>query len=701
MTLLDTGREGDGLAIRPKVLRLSEAGAQGSSSVGAKAANLARAHALGHPVLAGFVITIDGARSWDDTDVRARIRDAWGELTDDGEQCVVVRSSSTAEDTDTSSQAGRFTSVLRVKGWSAFVDAVDDVLQSADAAGVDAPMAVLVQPWLDAEAGGVAFGRDPVTGSDDIVVSAVSGGPHTLVSGDEQGTSLRLTRHGRVQRSTDAHPPAPGPVEPPALGRRARHQLARIVRRLGRAFGGPQDVEWAIDRTHRLWLLQNRPITTAATPPSGPVLGPGPIAETFPEQLSPLEEDLWLDPLRDGLSEALSLSGTRRRGDIERSPVIVSVAGRPAVDLGLIGAAPGRRGWWRVLDPRPGARRVSASWRVGRLRAALPNLAEDVIHDVDESLLDVPALSALSTEQLGLVLRNAQPVLRALHGHEILIGMLLPGGSARSLAALALSETRRGRAAGLSDDEIIERHPATLSLVPPRVGPPPQLPPVDGAEPTADRPREDDDPTGQLREALRLRARWVHELTARAAWELAQRLRDAGRLHDAGCIRHLRLEEVHDLVEGGTAPPGLRDRLLAETPPLPAAFRLREDGGVVGVHIGTAAVGAGGGRAEGTVHHGDTPPPGSVLVVGNLSPRLAPVLPNLVGLIAETGSPLSHVAILARELGIATVVGYPEALTSFDDGDRVVVDGVTGEVTTKAHTHPAEDSPRSREEVTQ
>ena len=594
-----------------------------------------------------------------------------------------MRSSSTVEDAEESSQAGKFTSVLRVRGWSDFKSAVRDVLSSAAAGGTDAPMAVLVQTWLDAQTGGVAFGRDPVTGADDIVVSAVTGGPHTLVSGDQQGTTLHLSRHGRVRQGSDATRRAPdSPTEDPLrLSRRARHDLARLVDSLGRSFGGPQDVEWAIDGSDRLWLLQNRPITASSEVAAGPVFGPGPIAETFPEQLAPIEEDLWVDPLRRGLAAALVLSGLRRRPEIERSPIVVSVGGRLAVDLDLIGAAPSRRRWWRALDPRPGARRVSAAWRVGQLRAALPKLAENVVHDTDEALLDVPALDALSDEDLVLVLRNAAPILQALHGYEVLMGMLLPAVSVPSMTARAIADTQRGRSRGLSDAEIIDEYPVTLALVPPRVGPVSTLPRIEGDR-AFDPPEIDADHRDELlRESLRLRIRWVHELTAHATWELAQRMHDDRRLHDASCVRQLRLDELDRLVRGATPPPALRDRLVADAPPLPAAFRFREDGGIAAVGVDSVAVGAGGGRAEGTVHMGDDPPPGSVLVVDNLSPRLASVLPQLSGLIAETGSPLSHVAILARELGIATVVAYPDARNSFAPGDQVVVDGATGEVT--------------------
>jgi pyruvate,water dikinase len=69
-----------------------------------------------------------------------------------------------------------------------------------------------------------------------------------------------------------------------------------------------------------------------------------------------------------------------------------------------------------------------------------------------------------------------------------------------------------------------------------------------------------------------------------------------------------------------------------------------------------------------------------VLVVRTLDPGLAGVLPGLGGLVAETGSVLSHLAILAREYGVPTVVGFPDAPDRFAEGTWVVVDGSTGEV---------------------
>jgi pyruvate,water dikinase len=192
-----------------------------------------------------------------------------------------------------------------------------------------------------------------------------------------------------------------------------------------------------------------------------------------------------------------------------------------------------------------------------------------------------------------------------------------------------------------------------------------------------------------LREALRLRARWVQELGARAAWELAGRLERRGVLPERESVRWMTLGELRELLATGIVPDGMsRRRPTIAAPPLPARFRLASDGSPVAVAAARrrsarsgGGTGAGGGRGMGTVHDGvGPPPPGSVLVVRTLDPALAPLLPGLAGLVAETGSVLSHLAILAREFGVATAVGIEGAVTRFPPGTVVAVDGSTGEV---------------------
>jgi pyruvate,water dikinase len=89
---------------------------------------------------------------------------------------------------------------------------------------------------------------------------------------------------------------------------------------------------------------------------------------------------------------------------------------------------------------------------------------------------------------------------------------------------------------------------------------------------------------------------------------------------------------------------------------------------------------AGGGRGSGEVRSAEYAGPGDVLVVDVLAPALATKLPGLAGLVSETGSALSHLAILAREIGVPTVVAVAGARRRFPEGSRVVLDGLTGEV---------------------
>jgi pyruvate,water dikinase len=351
------------------------------------------------------------------------------------------------------------------------------------------------------------------------------------------------------------------------------------------------------------------------------------------------------------------------------------------MDLELVGALAVKRTLVSRLDPRPPVRRLGAAWRVGRLRAALPALASDIVRRVDAELASVPPVADLPDELLLRLLTRARQVLVSLHGHEMLAGLLPPPSLGEPTAAgVALAALAGARRSGLDDDDVLAAHPVVLALVAPSIadrGPLPVHVPA-GDEPAV---------VAALgpREALRLRVRWVHELTAVAARELGRRLVERGGLDGVDDVAMLTFAELEDVVAGRPAPGELAGRAAAESPPLPAAFRLGAGGGTVAVRLhgaaGKAGQGAGGGRASGTVHDGSGPLEGAVLVVTSLDPRLAPQLPALRALVAETGSPLSHLAILAREHGVATVVGVPDAVRRFPPGTSLLVDGTSGDVT--------------------
>jgi pyruvate,water dikinase len=71
---------------------------------------------------------------------------------------------------------------------------------------------------------------------------------------------------------------------------------------------------------------------------------------------------------------------------------------------------------------------------------------------------------------------------------------------------------------------------------------------------------------------------------------------------------------------------------------------------------------------------------GDVLVAKMTSPYFNVVLPMLGAIVTDRGGQLCHAAIVAREYGIPGIVGTRDATRTIRDGDRVRVDGTTGEV---------------------
>ncbi len=89
-------------------------------------------------------------------------------------------------------------------------------------------------------------------------------------------------------------------------------------------------------------------------------------------------------------------------------------------------------------------------------------------------------------------------------------------------------------------------------------------------------------------------------------------------------------------------------------------------------------------------------PAGAVLVADDLSPAEAARLlsgetGHIVALAIERGSTSSHTALLARAHALPAVVGCPGLLAAVDAGERIVVDGLRGEVLLR----PDEDEVRS------
>jgi rifampicin phosphotransferase len=305
----------------PPVVTLAEAAgldpAQAQALLGTKAANLARLAGAGFPVPVGVVVTPTGTADWDQAG--ARLLQAAAELTQRQSQRFAVRSSATAEDLAGASFAGQYETVLDV-GLEELPEAVRQVMDSAASARVAAyrqahpqapaaaaldpsgsQMAVLVQVMVPADAAGVAFTANPLTGArDEVVVSAVRGLGERLVSGEAVGDQW-------VVRGEDA---ACRDGRDGAIAAAQAVAIATLARRVERHFGSPQDIEWAI-ADGRLSLLQARPMTAvpepvAWTPPAkGWWLRNFRLGEWLPEPVTPLFADWLLPVLERGMAKGM------------------------------------------------------------------------------------------------------------------------------------------------------------------------------------------------------------------------------------------------------------------------------------------------------------------------------------------------------------------------------------------------------------
>ncbi|PZH18683.1 pyruvate, water dikinase [Streptomyces sp. NTH33] len=100
------------------------------------------------------------------------------------------------------------------------------------------------------------------------------------------------------------------------------------------------------------------------------------------------------------------------------------------------------------------------------------------------------------------------------------------------------------------------------------------------------------------------------------------------------------------------------------------------------------------GVAEGPAVVTDSPREigGGILVAYRTDPGWVPALTSAAAVLVERGSPLTHVAVVARELGIPTVVQVKDVTTEIRTGTLLRVDGAAGTVTVLADP-PADDTP--------
>ena len=299
-------------AIEPICLPLVDA--LDASVVGGKAYALGRMARAGIAVPEGVVVTtraldsfltmvggdqgegfsIDGGARLP-ADVRAALIAHVAPLLEKG--AVVVRSSAIGEDGASESFAGQLDSILHVRDIGSLERAVVRVWASLwservafyrRARGLAVRgMGVVIQRQVDPRMAGVLF---TVTASGEMLIEYGEGLADKLVAGEVDPVRAAIDRRTGTLRLIATHGGC-------SLDGDMASELQAVGLALETEFGGPQDVEWAIDDRGRLFVVQSRPITAAvAIPATSASNGSGrPISwsnanvnENFPRPISPL-----------------------------------------------------------------------------------------------------------------------------------------------------------------------------------------------------------------------------------------------------------------------------------------------------------------------------------------------------------------------------------------------------------------------------
>ncbi len=202
-----------------------------------------------------------------------------------------VRSSGIHEDGVSNSFAGQYETVLQVsknelgnaikKVWlSVYSERVKTYTEHKQII-TDNNISIIIQSMVKSKMAGVAFGIHPLTGNaNECVINAVFGLGEALVSGTVNSDSYTVNQDNTIASTLATE-------NKPVLTTNDIIEVKTLLQKVNAYYNYPQDIEFAYDEHHQLYLLQARPVTTAFGD-SLTVFDNSNIIESYPDLTSPL-----------------------------------------------------------------------------------------------------------------------------------------------------------------------------------------------------------------------------------------------------------------------------------------------------------------------------------------------------------------------------------------------------------------------------
>jgi len=177
---------------------------------------------------------------------------------------VAVRSSATAEDLPTASFAGQQDTYLNIEGQHNVIESVQKCWASLFTSRAiyyreknnfkhrDVLISVVVQEMINPEYAGVMFTIDPVN-KKHILIEIVEGLGEQLVSGQVTPNTYFMNKRSHKVEEKSVHFEA---------NEKIVEEVSKIGEKIEDHYKKPMDIEFAIDKKGKLFILQARPITT-------------------------------------------------------------------------------------------------------------------------------------------------------------------------------------------------------------------------------------------------------------------------------------------------------------------------------------------------------------------------------------------------------------------------------------------------------